>query len=79
MHPYKRRHLIAHDLARHSLHRNMGVNHFIDQNDLLKRLKPGEQEGGAELFADCILIPEDKLNEILKDECRLSENLNVMA
>ena len=31
LHPYKKRHLIAHGLAHHLFHRNARVNYFLDE------------------------------------------------
>jgi len=31
LHPYKKRHLIAHRLAHHLFHRNARVNYFLDE------------------------------------------------
>ncbi|MEO0242800.1 MAG: ImmA/IrrE family metallo-endopeptidase [candidate division WOR-3 bacterium] len=69
LHPYKRRHLIAHGLAHHIFHRKIKVNYFIEDkerrfNNWLMR----KQEKEAEIFAAYYLIPEEKLNEILKQE-----------
>jgi hypothetical protein len=33
LHPYKKRHLIAHGLAHHPFHRNTKVNYFLDEKD----------------------------------------------
>jgi Zn-dependent peptidase ImmA (M78 family) len=33
LHPYKKRHLIAHGLAHHLFHRNTKVNYFLDERD----------------------------------------------
>jgi Zn-dependent peptidase ImmA (M78 family) len=33
LHPYKKRHLIAHGLAHHLFHRNARVNYFLDERD----------------------------------------------
>jgi len=33
LHPYKKRHLIAHGLAHHLFHRNVRVNYFLDEKD----------------------------------------------
>lgn len=69
LHPYKKRHLIAHGLAHHIFHRKTKVNYFVEDrerkfNNWLMR----EQEKEAEIFAAYYLISEEKLNEILKQE-----------
>jgi Zn-dependent peptidase ImmA (M78 family) len=67
LHPYKKRHLIAHGLAHHLFHRNAKVNYFLDvRDDKFNYLKQRRQE--AEVFAAYLLIPEDELNEKLKEE-----------
>jgi Zn-dependent peptidase ImmA (M78 family) len=33
LHPYKKRHLIAHGLAHHLFHRNTKVNYFLNERD----------------------------------------------
>jgi Zn-dependent peptidase ImmA (M78 family) len=69
LHPYKKRHLIAHGLAHHLFHRDSQVNYFIkDGEDFLKTLKIRQQEREAEVFAAYLLIPEEKLSAILKEE-----------
>jgi Zn-dependent peptidase ImmA (M78 family) len=69
LHPYKKRHLIAHGLAHHLFHKNSQVNYFIkDGEDFLKTVKLRKQEREAEIFAAYLLIPEEKLNEILKQD-----------
>jgi len=69
LHPYKKRHLIAHGLAHHLFHRKSRVNYFIeDRNDYLNNWLLREHEKEAEVFAAYLLIPEDKLNEILQQE-----------
>jgi Zn-dependent peptidase ImmA (M78 family) len=69
LHPYKKRHLIAHGLAHHLLHRNRRVNYFInDKDDFLKSLRVKEMEKEAEIFAAYLLIPEEKLNALLKED-----------
>lgn len=69
LHPYKKRHLIAHGLAHHIFHRERKVNYFINQaKDFLKNLKVRKQEKEAEVFAAYFLIPEEKLNATLKEE-----------
>jgi len=68
LHPYKQRHLIAHGLAHHLFHRKRRVNYFIDQSDSLKSLKVRKQEREAEVFAAYLLIPEEKLDKILKED-----------
>jgi Zn-dependent peptidase ImmA (M78 family) len=69
LHPYKKRHLIAHGLAHHLFHRNTKVNYFLDErDDRFNYWKQRRQEKEAEVFAAYLLIPEDKLNEKLKEE-----------
>jgi len=69
LHPYKKRHLIAHGLAHHLFHRKSRVNYFIeDKNDYLNNWLLREHEKEAEVFAAYLLIPEDKLNEILQQD-----------
>ncbi|MEM3423929.1 MAG: ImmA/IrrE family metallo-endopeptidase [Nitrososphaeria archaeon] len=33
LHPYKKRHLIAHGLAHHIFHRKTGVNYFVEDRE----------------------------------------------
>jgi len=69
LHLYKKRHLIAHGLAHHLFHRQRRVNYFLDQkDDFLNDLRIRKQEKEAEVFAAYLLIPEKKLNAILKEE-----------
>jgi Zn-dependent peptidase ImmA (M78 family) len=69
LHPYKKRHLIAHGIAHHLFHRDSQVNYFIEEReDFLKTLKIKQQEREAEVFAAYFLIPEEKLNKILKQD-----------
>ena len=69
LHPYKKRHLIAHALAHHLFHRKSRVNYFIeDRNDYINNWLLREHEKEAEVFAAYLLIPEDKLNAILQQE-----------
>ncbi|MDI6603333.1 MAG: ImmA/IrrE family metallo-endopeptidase [Patescibacteria group bacterium] len=69
LHPYKKRHLIAHGIAHHLFHRARRVNYFLDQRkDFLKSLDVRRQEREAEVFAAYFLIPEERLNKILKEE-----------
>jgi Zn-dependent peptidase ImmA (M78 family) len=69
LHPYKKRHLIAHGLAHHLFHRNKRVNYFLnDKDDFLKSLRVKEMEREAEIFAAYLLIPEEKLNELLNQD-----------
>jgi Zn-dependent peptidase ImmA (M78 family) len=69
LHPYKKRHLIAHGIAHHLFHRETHVNYFIKEGeDFLKTLKIQKQEREAETFAAYFLIPEEKLNKILKQD-----------
>jgi len=63
LHPYKKRHLIAHALAHHLFHRKSRVNYFIeDRNDYINNWLLREHEKEAEVFAAYLLIPEEKLN-----------------
>jgi len=69
LHPYKKRHLIAHALAHHIFHRKSRVNYFIeDRNDYLNNWLLREHEKEAEVFAAYLLVPEEKLNELLNQE-----------
>jgi len=69
LHPYKKRHLIAHALAHHLFHRNSKVNYFLeDENNLFNKWILRQQEKEAEVFAAYLLIPEEKLNKILKQD-----------
>jgi len=69
LHPYKKRHLIAHALAHHLFHQKRKANYFLDdKDDFTNRLKVREKEREAEVFAAYLLIPEDKLKEILTQE-----------
>ena len=69
LHPYKKRHLIAHGLAHHLFHRKSRVNYFIeDRNDYLNNWLLREHEKEAEVFAAYLLVPEEKLNELLNQE-----------
>ena len=69
LHPYKKRHLIAHGLAHHLFHRKKKVNYFINQKeDFIKSLNLKKQEREAEIFAGYFLIPKERLNAILKED-----------
>jgi Zn-dependent peptidase ImmA (M78 family) len=69
LHPYKKRHLIAHGLAHHLFHKNSQVNYFIKNgDDFVKTIKLRQQEREAEIFAAYLLIPEEKLDNILKED-----------
>jgi Zn-dependent peptidase ImmA (M78 family) len=69
LHPYKKRHLIAHGIAHHLFHRETTVNYFIREGqDFLKTLKIQKQEREAEIFAAYLLIPGEKLNNFLKQD-----------
>jgi Zn-dependent peptidase ImmA (M78 family) len=69
LHPHKKRHLIAHGLAHYLFHRNVRVNYFLDEKDnRFNYWKQRRQEKEAEIFAAYLLIPEEKLNEKLKEE-----------
>jgi Zn-dependent peptidase ImmA (M78 family) len=50
LHPYKKRHLIAHGLAHHLFHRDIRVNYFRDEkDDFLKSLKVRKMEGSRNI------------------------------
>jgi len=69
LHPYKKRHLIAHGLAHHLFHRNSRANYFLeDRNDLFNDWVVKQQEKEAEVFAAYLLIPEEKLNQMLQQD-----------
>ncbi|MGQ9778021.1 MAG: ImmA/IrrE family metallo-endopeptidase [Thermodesulfobacteriota bacterium] len=68
LHPYKKRHLIAHGLAHHLFHRKRRINYFINDKCFRKTLDMRKQEREAEIFAAYFLIPEEKLKRILKEE-----------
>ena len=69
LHPYKKRHLIAHALAHHLFHQKRKANYFLDdKDDFTNKLKVREKEREAEVFAAYLLIPEDKLKELLSQE-----------
>jgi Zn-dependent peptidase ImmA (M78 family) len=69
LHPYKKRHLIAHGLAHHLFHRNVKANYFLGERDnRFNYWKQRKQEREAEVFAAYLLIPEDKLNALLKQD-----------
>jgi Zn-dependent peptidase ImmA (M78 family) len=69
LHPYKKRHLIAHGIAHHLFHRKRRVNYFLDHTKNFRRtVNVRRQEREAEVFAAYLLIPEEKLGEILKEE-----------
>jgi Zn-dependent peptidase ImmA (M78 family) len=69
LHPYKKRHLIAHGLAHHLFHRNTKVNYFLDErDDRFNYWKQRRQEKEAEVFAAYLLVPEEKLNAFLKQD-----------
>jgi len=69
LHPYKKRHLIAHGLAHHLFHRKMKVNYFLENKEFSFHRKIVEDiEREAEVFAAYLLIPEDKLKEMLDQE-----------
>lgn len=66
LHPYKKRHLIAHGLAHYLFHKKKKVNYFIDEDkDLLRGLEVIKQEKESEVFAVYFLTPEEKLKTIL--------------
>jgi len=69
LHPYKKRHLIAHALAHHLFHRKDKVNYFLeDRENRFNEWLMRKHEKEAEVFAAYLLIPEDKLNELLEQE-----------
>jgi len=69
LHPYKKRHLIAHALGHHLFHRKEKVNYFLeDRENRFNEWLMRKHEKEAEVFAAYLLIPEDKLNELLKQE-----------
>jgi Zn-dependent peptidase ImmA (M78 family) len=50
-------------------YRNTKVNYFLgERDDRFNYWKQRKQEKEAEVFATYLLIPEDKLNEKLKEE-----------
>jgi len=56
-------------LAHHLLHRNSKVNYFLeDESNLFNKWILRQHEKEAEVFAAYLLIPEEKLNEILNQE-----------
>jgi Zn-dependent peptidase ImmA (M78 family) len=56
LHPYKKRHLIAHGLAHHLFHRNTKVNYFLDErDDRFNYWRQRRQEKEAEVFAAYLL------------------------
>jgi Zn-dependent peptidase ImmA (M78 family) len=69
LHPCKKRHLIAHGLAHHLFHRKSKANYFLDQKkNFLKSIDVKRQEREAEVFAAYLLIPEERLDSILKQD-----------
>jgi len=69
LHPYKKRHLIAHALAHHLFHQKIKANYFLDdKEDFANRMRVRKKEREAEVFAAYLLIPEDKLKEVLSQE-----------
>jgi len=68
LHSYKKRHLIAHGIAHHLFHRKIKANYFLDNPDFLISQRIREIEREAEVFAAYLLIPEKKLNSLLKEE-----------
>jgi len=69
LHSYEKRHLILHGLAHHLFHRNKTANYFVDEDkNFLESLKIRKEEKEAEVFAAYFLIPEEKLDEILKED-----------
>lgn len=78
LHPYKKRHLIAHALAHHLFHRESKINYFKEQTNLLEDLKLKRQEKEAEVFAAYYLIPEEKLDLMLKAQW-VQDSLNPIS
>jgi Zn-dependent peptidase ImmA (M78 family) len=69
LHPYKKRHLIAHGLAHHLFHKNCKANYFLDgKADHITKWKIMDMEKEAEVFAAYLLIPEEELNELLNQD-----------
>ena len=69
LHPYKKRHLIAHALAHHLFHRKSKVNYFIeDRNSLFNKWILRQHEKEAEIFAAYLLIPEEELDKLLDED-----------
>ena len=69
LHFYRKRHLICHALGHHLLHQGKKTNYFIDlDKNFYEGLKVREIEKEAEMFAAFFLIPEEKLNAILKED-----------
>jgi len=69
LHPYKKRHLIAHGLAHHLFYRSRRTNNFFEENeDFFQKMKVKEMEKEAEVFAAYLLIPEEKLNALLQQD-----------
>lgn len=69
LHPYQKRHLISHALAHHLLHQKRKANYFVDgDKNFIEGIKVKKMEKEAEIFAAYFLIPEEKLNAILKEE-----------
>jgi len=75
LHPYERRYLIAHALGHHLFHRN-GINKGyirLHEEGIADSKEQGyieimKKEQQADLFASYLLIPEEKLNEVLKQD-----------
>jgi Zn-dependent peptidase ImmA (M78 family) len=68
LHPYKKRHLIAHGLAHHLFHKESKVNYFLeDKDNSFNNWMVKEHEKEAEVFAAYLLIPEDKLNVLMNE------------
>jgi len=56
-------------LAHHLFHRNTGVNYFLDERDnRFNYWQQRRQEKEAEVFAAYLLILEEKLNALLKQD-----------
>jgi Zn-dependent peptidase ImmA (M78 family) len=57
-------------LAHHLFYRNTKINYFLDErDDRFNYWKQRRQVKEAEVFAAYLLIPEDRLDEKLKEEC----------
>jgi Zn-dependent peptidase ImmA (M78 family) len=75
LHPYERKYLIAHALGHHLFHQ-LGVNrnYFnLHQEGLFGSLELGKseiarKEKEADIFASFLLIPEERLNPLLKED-----------
>ncbi len=69
LHPYKKRHLIAHGIAHHIFHRDIRVSYFVEEEENpTNRWLMQQHEREAEVFAAYLLIPEEELKELLEQE-----------